>query len=205
MTTQEIIDYYKGLLILQYASLPNALGTIEAYISALLQNQIISQVRDAFDVDTAIGAQLDILATYRGLSRVVFGIVPGNFWSLIPYDDPDPNSYFGWAEYPDPDPTWGWIQYGDIAGAAYRLTDAQLRGLIKFKAQTDSQPLFLGNLDQILYDFFGVYVTVIDNEDMTMIYQHQIADPDINQLFEMAVLAGILPHPAGVLATVVEV
>lgn len=205
MTTQELIDYYKGLLILQYASLGNALAEMDLIIGVFLQDQILQKVRDGFDLETAIGAQLNILATYRGLSRVVFGATPGNFWSLVPYGDPDPDSYFGWAEYADADPTWNWIQYNDITGVPYVLSDHQLRNLIKLKALVDSWQGGLGDLDDILYTFFTTFVNVVDNENMSITYEHQTADPDPDQLFLMAELAGILPHPSGVSFTVVEV
>lgn len=205
MTTQEFIDAYKALLILQYSSLPNALGTIDAFIASLVQNQIISQFRDAWNIDTAVGVQLDMLATYRGLSRTVFGVTPGNYWSLVEYSDASPGSYFGWAEYNDPDPDWNTEQYNDIVGVSYKLSDSQLRRLIELKAQFDSSPITLRDLDNILYAFFTVYANVVDNEDMTMIYQHQLIDPDVDQLFQIAALAGIFPHPAGVAVSVVEI
>lgn len=205
MTTSDLIDYYVGLLILQYASLNNALGTVRSYITALVQDQIIVKVRDAFDVTTAIGVQLNMLAQFRGLTRNVFGAAAGNFWSLVPYADPAPGTYFGWAEYGDPDPTWKFFQYNDLDSVASALTDNQLRRLILYRAQVQTTELTLGNLDDILYSVFGPYVTVVDNEDMTITYNHSHTDPDTDGLWALAVLTGSLPHPAGVSFTVVEV
>lgn len=205
MTTEDLISYYKALLILQYASLGNALGTVDAFIGELIQDQIIDKVRNAFDLDTAIGRQLDILGTYRGINRVVFGAAPGNFWSLVPYSDALPGSYFGWAEYNDPVPSWLWEQYHDLDNVSYALSDSQMRRLIKFKALVDSWDGTLGGLDNILYLTFGAEVFLMDNEDMSIIYQHILADPDPDHLFEIAVLAGTFPNPAGVSFTTVEI
>lgn len=205
MTTQELIDYYKSLLIMQYSSQPNALATMDAIIKRLVQDQIISKVRDGFDLDTAIGKQLEILGTYRGAERNVFGVTPGSYWSSPEYTDPNPDSYFGWAEYADDDPTWNWIQYADVDALLYALSDAQLRKLIKFRAQIQSWPGGLGELDDILFDFFGVYVNVVDNEDMSIVYEHTATDPDLDNLFDVAVLSNSLPAPAGVSFTTVEV
>lgn len=205
MTTDELIDYYKGLLILQYASRPNAVAEVDAFIRALVQNQIISQVGDGFDVTTALGAQLNILGTYRGINRVLFGISPGDYWSMVPCADPAPNSYFGWALAAGADPTWRWLEVNDLDSVPYTLSDSQMRRLIQFAAAVDSWDGTLGNLDNILYTFFGVYVSLIDNENMSITYQHTASDPDPDSLFEIAKLADVLPHPAGIAFSVTEV
>lgn len=205
MTTDELIAYYKGLLILQYAALANAVGTIGAVIGELVQDQIIAKVRDAFDILTALGSQLDVLGTYRGISRVLFGASTASDWSLVPYADASPGSYLGWAAYADADPTWLWMQYADVNRVAHSLTDPQMRSLIQLAAAFQSSDGSLASLDDVLFDFFGTYVNVVDNEDMTITYQHQIADPDPNMLWALVVLADILPHGAGVSYTTVEV
>lgn len=205
MTTQDVVNFYAALLILQYSGAPHAVATVQAYIDRLIQNQIIDQVRNGFDLETAIGKQLTILGTYRGALRVLFGAVPGQDWSLVPYLDPNPNSYLGLALYTDPDPTWNWIQYHDVDSLAYSLSDQQLRRLIKLRAQLHKSQMGLGDLDQILYSFFGVYVNLVDNQNMTMIYQHKTIDPDTGKLWSLALLSASLPHPAGVLATTAEV
>ena len=207
MTTQDVIDFYKGLLILQYASLPNALATIDAYISQLVQGQIADQVRNAFDVTTAIGAQLNILGTYRGINRTVFGVLPANDWSLVPYLDPAPNSYYGWADYTAvaPNPTQRWLQYNDLVGVPYQLTDSQMRKLIQLKAKLDSWDGSLAEMDNILYSFLGTYTTLIDNENMSITYRHLLSDPDPDNIYEMGVLANVFPHPSGVSVSFVEV
>lgn len=206
MTTEDLIAYYKGLLIMQYSALGNALGEIDLWIRLFVQNQIVSQVRDAFDVLTATGAQLNILGAYRGISRILFGATPAANWSLIPYADAAPNSYFGWGVYADVTPPVGqWLQYADLDNLAYSLSDIQMRTLIRLRAAFQSWDGSLGSLDNILYTFFGTYVNVMDNENMTITYQHQSADPDPNSIWDMAVIAGILPHNAGVSYTTVEV
>lgn len=60
--------YLASLLIIQFHSKPKASATIEA-LGRLFPVDLILQVRDAFDVDTAVGKQLDILAKYVGVNR----------------------------------------------------------------------------------------------------------------------------------------
>lgn len=70
MTDQEIVDYYKNLLIIQYKGKAKAEATIDALVNQVISDQITTQIRDAFDPNTAIGVQLDILGKYAGISKV---------------------------------------------------------------------------------------------------------------------------------------
>ena len=61
-------SYYSNLLILQYHNKPKAKATIEASVG-LLPDELIINVINGFDIETAIGAQLDILGEYIGVDR----------------------------------------------------------------------------------------------------------------------------------------
>ena len=61
-------EYYSNLLILQYNGKPKAKATIEAVVS-LLPDDLIQEVIGGFDIETAVGKQLDILGEYVGVDR----------------------------------------------------------------------------------------------------------------------------------------
>lgn len=69
MTTQQLIDYYAKLLILQYVSKPKAFATIQARVKPIIMDQLPLLVQAAFNLNTAVGVQLDILGKYAGVSR----------------------------------------------------------------------------------------------------------------------------------------
>ena len=79
MTTNEIIQYYVGLLIYQYLSKPKAQQTIALLVAPVIANQLPLQVNNGFTVGNttvqgvaypgAVGAQLDILGKYAGVTR----------------------------------------------------------------------------------------------------------------------------------------
>lgn len=76
MTTQELIDYYANLLILQYLGKAKAYATIQTLVTPVIMDQLPTQVQDAFNltgVNLAVGAQLDILGKYQNVSRNGFG------------------------------------------------------------------------------------------------------------------------------------
>lgn len=206
MTTDELIEYYVSLLIVQYVSLDNAPQSMRAIIKTLIQDQIVQQVQDGFDLNTAIGKQLDILGQFVGVSRNAFGLVPNDYWSLPSYSDTLPGAFFGWSTYDEVGPLIVyWLQYNDINGSGYALTDNQMRRLIGLKAAFSTCSMGLGDLDNILYSYFGPYVNLLDNENMSIIYQHQIADPDPDKLWTVALLENAFPHQAGINVATVEV
>lgn len=61
-------EYYSNLLILQYHNKPKAKATIEAVVN-LLPDELIQEVTNGFDLETAVGKQLDILGEYIGTDR----------------------------------------------------------------------------------------------------------------------------------------
>lgn len=70
MTTQDIINYYANLLIIEYISQPNAYATIQALVSLVIMSQLPTQVQNGFNLDgTAQGVQLDVLGEYNGVTR----------------------------------------------------------------------------------------------------------------------------------------
>lgn len=83
-TDQELIDYYADLLIIQYRGKPRAYATIQARVKPIIMNQLPLAVQNAYNIDTAIGKQLDILGKYVGVARTVL-----TFSGQVVLDDDD--------------------------------------------------------------------------------------------------------------------
>ena len=103
MTLNELTDYYTSLLIYQYRGLPNAARQVRLLAKQSVADYLAGQLLSCFDLDTAVGAQLDILGQYIGLSRNVGIAQPRPFFSLWDYASSfDPTLYQGtWV--PDTD------------------------------------------------------------------------------------------------------
>lgn len=195
----DLATYYMNLLIIQYYTKQRARETVGIYAKEAIADHILETVRDGFNLETAVGAQLDILAAYRGAQRTVFGLdLTHNYFNLPSYGT-TPND-FGFAEYGD---TVGWFffLYADANVPSYAMNDDELRRLTKFLAKTQSRFLSLKEIDDILFDFFGNEVTLTNNGDMTITYTHDVGDPDT--LFTIVNQTGNLPRPAGVEVVVV--
>lgn len=206
MTDQELVAYYQNLLVIQYKRLPNAYATIGALAEQIVASQIFLQVLDGFDLATAVGAQLDIIASYVGAPRTIFGYNPTvPYFSFPGYSDlPDPpTAPIGFALYSDTaDPPDFWLRY-TTSQTTYVLTDGQLRSLILYLIAVHKSDHTIKSIDDILVAFFGDYAVLTDNEDMTITYTHQLSDP--NLLFSIVNQLNLLPRPGGVQTTVVEV
>jgi hypothetical protein len=199
VTPEELIEYYRQLLIAQYANKGNARATIAAFVAEVVANNVIIDTTAGFDLETAVGAQLDLMATYRGCQRSVFGLdVTRKYFSFPDYDvDPDTWPQMGFGTYDDVQTIDAyWLTYELAEAAIYELNDDELRQLIKFRAKVQSSDFSLESIDDILFEFFGEEVELTDNEDMTITYEHFVGDP--NNLFDIVVQTNSLPKPAGV-------
>ena len=209
MDTDAIIAYYVNLLCLQYKTLPNATGTIQALATEVVADQIFSSVLNGFNLfaangyQAAVGVQLNVLAGYVGAPRTIYQYNPAiPSFALYSYVTTPPSNV-GFASYTDvTDPVDSWLSYS-TSETSYVLTDGQLQLLIAYLIAVHASPHTLSSIDNILQTFFGSYCILIDNEDMSVVYQHSVSDP--NFLFGIIAELGFLPAPAGVSVSVTEV
>jgi hypothetical protein len=204
MTTNELIEYYVDLLIIQYATLPRAQQTIRAYVSQVIADQIYAQTRDAFSISTtpgfqpgtAVGKQLEAVASYRGVQRNVFGLDLSRTYMLMPvYGDSEADTDPGFALYGQTPIDWYFLNYVDNNRPLYALNDEELCLLTQFRAQVQSMLQSVENVDDLLYAFFGNNVGVFETT-MTLTYIDLISDP--SRFFGIVAATQSLPRPAGV-------
>lgn len=203
MDTSALIAYYVNLLAIQYKVLPNAQGTIQALATQTIADQIFLQVQNGFDISTAVGAQLDVIAQYVGAPREIFSFDPTiPYFALSDYSVTPPTNV-GFADYSDvTDPVDNWLSY-TTSQTTFVLTDGQLRLLISYLIAVHGSDTTIASIDLILQTFFGTYCTLTDNENMSITYTHLLSDP--NFLFGIVNELNALPKPGGVQVIVTEV
>jgi hypothetical protein len=205
MTPEQLVDYYVGLLIMEYFGLPKASGMISAVVSQAVASMIVLQVRSGFSLSSASGKQLDCIGQLIGAQRAVPGFVPGVEKFAMPgYPDPDAGDYIGFARYDDnPVPNGHWARYNDI-DTAYIMADGIFAQFIRFLVAVRASDYSLEAIDDICFAFFGTLVVITDNLNMSMTYTHdETNDPGV--LFAILKYLRLLPRPAGVSYTVIEV
>ena len=65
-----ILESYSDLLIAQYKNAPNMVGTVQLLVNQSLCDGLPQELRDCFNLDVAVGDQLNIIGEIVG-SRVM--------------------------------------------------------------------------------------------------------------------------------------
>lgn len=194
----ELIEYYVNLLIIQYHNKPKARATIEALIYALVASNVYFEVRDAYDIETAVGVQLDVLGKYQNLDRYYRGQDFEGYFSFILYDEVDapPADRIGFTTYADYDDSVGeWMNYIKLISDTFVLPDEDFRELLKLRIIQNNSNHSHEEIDDALFRFFGS--EVIPDSGGNMIMDYFITD-DLSELAFVARQKDVLPRPAGV-------
>lgn len=185
MTTDE----YLALITTEHQNRPRYIATVQASVSpfAALQSLMRSYV-PAFDVDSAIGQQLDIVALWVGVTRRIGTPIEGFYFS---WDDTAANGWDAgvWKGIGDPD--FGFIN----------LPDDLFRSVIKSKIEANQWKGDIPGAYRILEAAYGVgnNITIQDNQDMSMTVT--ITEGVLAPVQEAVITQGYIPiKPAGVSA-----
>lgn len=73
-TTQELINYYANLLIIQYIGKAKAYAHIQTLVTPVVMDQLPLSVQNAFNLTGSVGVQLDVLGKYIGVKRSGYGL-----------------------------------------------------------------------------------------------------------------------------------
>lgn len=190
MTTDE----YLALITQEHATKPKFVATVAASVAPFSKIQeVMRKFVSDFDVDTAIGVQLDIVGLWVGVSRTIGVPISGYYFT---WDDTVAD---GWD-------SGVWKGIGDPDAGFTQLPDDIYRAFIKAKIQANHWRGDIAGAYDIISAALSVdnVVKIVDNHNMTMTVQVTAnALPAIEQAI---VMAGYLPiKPAGVQATYVTV
>lgn len=165
---EDLIRYFTNLLILQYKNKPRAKATIETLTRNAFsdtQNNIFPiEVQNAYNLDTAVGKQLDVLGKYLGYDRIL-PIPIDNTFKFAEYDG-SINPEQGYSEYNDNKTTYPYAEYRYSTYDYYYMDNAPYRKVLKMISYLKGKPLSLGNINDALdYAFNGdIYVVEKDKE-----------------------------------------
>lgn len=206
MTNAELIQTYVDLLIIEYAdpnNQPDALATIALQAGVAIAGQIVGAVGAAYSITTlygqtlAQGAQLNVLAQFVGAQRFLVGYPPSAFTyfgmedTRVAYDP----TIGGFGDTTIGPPTDYFLDTRTVTGT-YTLTDAEMVELILYLAAANNAYYSVGDVSDILFQFFGPYVTVAETGPMQITYTQDPSDP--GTLYGIVKYLGAFPHPAGV-------
>lgn len=150
---------YQALITAWLSQKPTFVATVGAFVEAFADAQTaIYSIPPAYDLDQAVGPQLDVLGLWIGFDRAVTVPLPNIYFS---YDTTSLG--FDQGNWLGPfDPTTG-LQY---------LDDATYRLMLRIKIEANNWNGTIGEADAAYNALFAPYPGVLpfvkDNEDMTM-------------------------------------
>ena len=203
----DIVEYYQNLLIIQYNGLPNASSEIGLLSTIMLAQGVAIDVQNAYDVDTAVGVQLDVIGKYVGVDRYYTQSDLTDFFSFVSYSEagslPSSPPRFGFTTYA----LWpganynGTLRYAQIINSTNSLSDDDFRKLIKFQIIMNTSNYSMGEIDTALFNAFGTSIRAEVNGVMSMVY---FLTGAVTALMFAMVAKGLLPKPMAVGRLVVE-
>ena len=195
----EIVAYYANLLIIQYNGKPNATALITLMVDELIANGILLDVRDGYNLDTAVGTQLDVLGKYIGVNRNFQADDLTNMFSLETYTESDPTleDRWGFVTYANYASVLenGVVNYQSVLTQNFQLNDDDYRTLLKLKIIQNYSNGSHQQIDDAMFEFFGNQVTVAQTGTMQMTYTVPF---QLSAVLNAAITLGILPKPMGV-------
>lgn len=197
ITIDDLKTAYGNALIMQYRTKPRALATVKALTSEVWLDGLAIDESECFNLDEAVGAQLDVIGRIVGVNRNIFGLdLAHDFFEMTTYS----GSPVGvdMQRYSD-SPSGPEIMLRYNSDATYTMSDFEMRYLIKLKIIFNTTQRTLKALIDSFYLIFGSSVVITDNLDMTMDYD--VSEPYHN-VFTVAEYLNIIPKPMAVAVTV---
>jgi hypothetical protein len=189
------IEYYKDLLLYQYINSPNARATVGLLVAQAVVDLLPMEISKAFDIETAVGPQLDILGEYIGFDRNVIDMADREYFTADDYITPITDG-FGFTDYSKPSQNSNATFYSYFGNERTSvLNDAEYRILLKLKILTNISNMSMYDISTMLYAAFGDDLVIGDTYDMTIWY---FVASSISRIILIARDNGLLPKPAGV-------
>lgn len=187
----------------QYANSPSIDQLIEnmnQYIDP--RTDMLAFYNYVWNVDTAVGFGLDIWGRIVGVGRVI--PIPGTEGSFGFFNDDVPPDWENFGAPGEPG-TGGPFYAGEISTGGFTLNDTAYRTLILAKALANISATTAPALNQLIRNLFPgrgkAYVLDLGHMAMRYVFEFSLST------IERAILqnSGVLPHPAGVLVSVVVI
>lgn len=179
------VETYTSLVTSEHLGKPNFIATLTASTSVevLIQN-VLAVINNKFDIDSAVGAQLDILGLWVGVPRLIATPLSGIYFE---WD----NAELGWAFG-----IWQGI-FSPTTGLT-ALPDDAYRTLIRAKIAANT---WHGNIPDAYAIWEALFTNTIimiqDNQDMSMVIG--VAGQPLDILTQALLIGGYLPlKPEGV-------
>ena len=181
------VSAYTGLITSEHSNKPKFMAMVAAVAGCFVDQQnFLESMPEAFDLDQAVGNQLDILGLWIGLPRNI----------AIPID----NVYFAWDTAGQGWDEGIWKTPSDPTVGVSVLPDTSYRLLLRAKIGANHWDGSMANSVAILNAVFnpdGLSAVITDNQNMTMTVT--ICGGQLSALDRALISGGYIPvRPVGV-------
>lgn len=185
-----MIQDYINRITPQHRNKPKFIAWLTAALNMIQDAQnLLAQISDAYDIDVAVGNQLDAVGQWLGTSR------------NLPYQpgvSNTDNPVFAWEETSDGYGGWG-VGYWLMSGLSPVLNDDYYRMILKatiIRNRWDGTANSLLSLLQLLFKNSGLIFLVQDGQNMAFtVIAYGVTDPIVNDFLLHDVM---IPRPEGV-------
>lgn len=180
-------DYFTGLVTTEHQDKPRYIETVSLSTQGFAdQITLCNQAYDLYDLDNAVGVQLDAVGMWIGLSRFV---------SL------DIQQFFSWDTEGLGWDQGVWWEIGDAESVVTQLQDSQYRQLLKIKIACNKFDGTLPSAIKILSDAVSTDGCTVTASEGRMSVSFTITGP-ISNVMKAVILGNYIPlKPAGIAVT----
>lgn len=199
MFEQEIANvenYYADLLIIQYRNKPKARATIKLGTNLYLADELLFDLSNVLDIDSAVGPQLDLIGKILGVGREIAGLTLNKDYFTF-----EKTIAYGYSDAQALSQGY-WKKYSNSIGSIYALDDTNYRALLKFKALYNSRYGSMGGMDLLYWKAFGDDVNLINNKDLSVTYE---VTSTLSDAINAAIYLGYIEPPLGISFTITYV
>jgi uncharacterized protein DUF2612 len=183
---------YSQLLTSEYANSPNLIQTVQLTANAIGDITTLLQSLPAqFDLDNALGSQLDIDGQWVGFARTIGGVLLVQFFGFA-----DDATALTFGEVGNSSVGGRFIELNENASTTATLGDPEYRTLLRAKILQNDWDGSVAQFEAALADIIPVPTTTIDpGTNVVLIMPSAAVDPVLSQL-----LTGfdLIPRAAGV-------
>jgi uncharacterized protein DUF2612 len=183
---------YAALITSEHNQKPNFMSMVSVVTGAIGDvTEGIRSIEAGFNLNDAIGAQLDILGLWIGQSRVIAGVLVPGFFGFT--DDPEAEPF---GELSNPAIGGKWFNLGDTASGNTVLSDPDYLTVLKARIVRNQSNGTLSAIENALAFIFGVPCSVIDNGTLSLVIDVKGEITPTQQALLTSL--DILPRPSGI-------
>lgn len=184
---------YTGLITSEHNQQPDFDAVVNLTANGVAQiTSVIQSLPGLFDLNNAVGAQLDVVGQWVGISRLVTGVLLVQFFGFA-----DDSSALGFGELGSPATGGRFIELGESPTGNATLGDPEFRLILSAKIVANQYDGNIADYDAALADVLpGQTVLTFDpGQYVLMIVPQAMIDPIIQSLLTNY---DLLPRPGGV-------